>query len=78
MRMNISRFSPTAFDSLAGDPQAARRLADELEKAVLEEVGAAAIRRFGEVVAGLKALGHRLVQYGPQSVAGEHVRDYTK
>ena len=53
--MELSRFSPAAFESLAGDPHAARRLADELQAAVLAEVGAAAGERFLAVVVALNA-----------------------
>src|SRR5436190_1353042 len=75
--MDLTRFSPAAFESLAGDPHAARRLADELQAAVLSEVGAAAGERFLAVVAGLNALGHRLTVDGAQSDDDRDARDYT-
>jgi len=75
--MELSRFSPAAFESLASDPYAARRLADELQAAVLSEVGAAAGERFMTVVAALNALGHRLTAYCPRSDGEQDVRDYT-
>lgn len=75
--MDLSRFSPAAFESLAGDPHAARRLADELQAAVLAEVGAVAGERFLAAVAALNKLGHRLTLYGPQADDDRHVRDYT-
>jgi len=74
--MEFTRFSPEAFESLRGDADAARRLADELQVAVLAEVGAAAKERFRTIVATLNALGHRLAPYDEDP--GEvHVRDYT-
>jgi hypothetical protein len=57
MRMNLERFSLAAFESLTGDPDAVRHFADELQAAVLAEVGAAAAERFRAVVTLLNTLG---------------------
>lgn len=75
--MDLGRFSPAAFEAQAGDPRAARRLADELQAAVLKEVGDAACERLQAVVATLNTLGHRLTDYGPQTDGDRHARDYT-
>src|SRR5262245_44683965 len=75
--MEFTRFSPEAFEALRGDPQAARRLADELQDAVLAEIGGVAGQKFRAIVATLSSLGHRLTPYGEQSPGEQHVRDYT-
>lgn len=74
--MELSRFSPEAFEALRGGPHAARRLADELQGAVLAEIGAVARERFLTIVAALNAIGHRLTPYGEQFPGEQHVRDY--
>jgi hypothetical protein len=74
--MDLQRFSPAAFEELAGDPHAVRQLANELQDAVLAEIGTAASERFKNLVAVLNGLGHRLTPYEDRS-DGHHVRDYT-
>lgn len=75
--MNAEKFSPAAFEFHAGDPDAARRLADELEAAVLAEVGKAARARFREIVASLNAAGHHLTPYGLATDGAEEAKDYS-
>jgi hypothetical protein len=75
--VNAEEFSPAAFEALAGDKDAARKLADALETAVLAEVGAAARARFREIVAELNAVGHRLTPYGLPSSGREEAKDYS-
>jgi hypothetical protein len=75
--MNAAQFSPAAFEFHVGDPEAARQLADELEKAVLAEVGKAARARFRELVAALNAVGHHLTPYGLATDGSEEAKDYS-
>jgi len=75
--MNAEQFSPAAFDFLVGDPEAARALADQLEAAVLAEVGAAARARFREIVAALNAVGHKLTPHGLPTNGAEEAKDYS-
>lgn len=75
--MNAEQFSPAAFEFHAGDPEAARQLADELEAAVLAEVGKAARARFREIVASLNAVGHRLTPHGRQTDGTDEAKDYS-
>jgi hypothetical protein len=75
--MNAEQFSPASFEALADDPDAARRLSDELEVAVLREVGNAARQRFRELVAELNAVGHRLTPHGMPSEGSEEAKDYS-
>jgi len=75
--MNAEHFSPAAFELHLGDPDAARQLADELEAAVLAEVGKAARSRFRELVAALNAVGHRLTPHGVATDGAEEAKDYS-
>lgn len=75
--MNLDRFSPAAFDVLAGNPAAARELAAELEDAVAAEVEAAARDRFLAVAAALNQYGHRLTPHGRADPDEDEFRDYT-
>jgi hypothetical protein len=75
--MNAEHFSPAAFEFHRPDAEAAGRLADELEAAVLAEVGQAARARFREIVAELNAAGHRLTPYGMATDRGEEAKDYS-
>ncbi|MFO0824623.1 MAG: hypothetical protein U0792_16145 [Gemmataceae bacterium] len=75
--MNAEKFSPAAFEFHHGDAAAARRLADELEAAVLAEVGKAARARFREIVAELNAVGHHLTPYGVVTDGAEEAKDYS-
>jgi hypothetical protein len=75
--MNAEHFSPAAFEFHRPDAEAARRLADELEAAVLAEVGKAARARFRELVAELNAVGHKLTPYGLATDWGEEAKDYS-
>lgn len=75
--MNAEQFSPAAFEFHAGDPDAARRLSDALEEAVLREIGNAARQRFREIVASLNAVGHRLTPHGLPSDGSEEAKDYS-
>ncbi len=75
--MNAEKFSPAAFEFHAGDPDAARQLADQLEADVLLEVGKAARAKFREIVAALNAVGHHLTPYGLASAGAEEAKDYS-
>lgn len=75
--MNFELFSRAMFDSLAPDAEAARLLADELQDAVLAELGAMLQERFNSIVAELNARGHNLTPYGAQSDGELHSRDYS-
>ncbi len=75
--MDFAAFSPSVFEHLAGDADAARRLADALEDAVLAEVGAAARAKFREIVAELNAVGHHLMPHGSPTPGCEEAKDYT-
>lgn len=75
--MNVEKFSPSEFEFHAGDPEAARQLADALEAQVLAEVGKAARARFREIVAALNAVGHRLMPYGVATDGAEEAKDYS-
>ena len=75
--MDAERFSPAAFERHAGDPDAARQLAGELEAAVLAEVGQAAHARFREIVAALNAVGHHLTPHGKQTDGTDEAKDYS-
>ncbi len=65
------------FDSLAPDAEAARLMADELQAAVLAELGEVVRARFEAIVAELNTRGYNLTLYGPQSADNRHVRDYS-
>jgi hypothetical protein len=75
--MNAESFAPGAFEFHLGDPEAARGLADQLEAAVLAEVGRAARARFREIVAALNAAGHHLTPYGTATDGAEEAKDYS-
>lgn len=75
--MDLDRFSPAAFEVLAGNAAAARIIANDLQDAVTAEVEAAARERFAEVAAALNQYGHRLTSYGRSDPDEDEVRDYT-
>jgi hypothetical protein len=75
--MNLDRFSPAAFEVLAGSAAAARDLAAELQDAVAAEVEAAARDRFMAIAAALNQYGHRLAAHGRPDPDEDEFRDYT-
>jgi hypothetical protein len=56
--MDFSRYSLSAFEALASDADSVRRLADELESAILAEIAVTARERFGQIVSLLTRHGH--------------------
>ena len=60
--MQVDLFSPTAFEQL-DSPVFARALANKLQDAVLQELGAAVSTAFTKVIAELNATGHNLQAY---------------
>jgi hypothetical protein len=58
--MNFEKYSKSEFESLTADPAAARRLADQLQDEVLQEVHEAVYTAFLRVIDGLNAKGHDL------------------
>jgi hypothetical protein len=69
--MNFERYSKSEFESLTAHPAAARRLADQLQDDVVQEVHEAAYTAFLRVVDGLNAKGHdlRLEEISPGEIA---------
>ena len=58
--MNFEKYPKSKFESLASDPSAIRRLADELQDDVVQEIHEAVLTAFLRVVDGLNAEGHDL------------------
>ena len=58
--MNFEKYSKRQFDSLGLDTPAARKLADELQDDVTEEIHSAVLAAFQNVVERLNAQGHNL------------------
>jgi hypothetical protein len=61
--MNFEKYAKSKFESLASDPDATRRLADELQDYVVQEIHEAVFTAFLKVVDGLNAAGHDLKPY---------------
>jgi hypothetical protein len=61
--MNFEQYPKSKFESLASDPDATRRLADELQDDVVQEIHEAVFAAFLKVVDGLNAEGHDLRLY---------------
>ncbi len=61
--MNFEKYSKSEFESLTAHPAAARRLADQLQDDVLQEVHEAVYTAFLRVVDSLNAKGHDLRLY---------------
>ena len=61
--MNFEKYPKSKFESLASDPDATRRLADELQDDVVQEIHEAVFTAFLKVVDGLNAEGHDLRLY---------------
>jgi hypothetical protein len=68
------QFSLSAFEA-AGSPEAARRLSDELQDAVLRQLHEVIIARWQQILQQLTALGHELRPYREQVPGDLHVRD---
>ena len=68
--MNFHKYSKQQFESLGRDTPAARRLADELQADVNEQIHAAVLPAFIEIIEQLNATGHNLTVYDPM-VAGD-------
>jgi hypothetical protein len=62
--MNIEKNSKQQFESLGLNTPAARKLADELQIDVNDEIHDAVLSAFRKVVQCLNAQGHRLTPYG--------------
>jgi hypothetical protein len=56
------RFSATAFEALADDPERARALLGELDAAIANEMNRHVETALHEIAEGLRALGHNLIQ----------------
>jgi hypothetical protein len=61
--MNFEKYSKSEFESLSSDPAAIRRLADQLQDDVVQEVHEAVFIAFSKVVNGLNKEGHHLEPY---------------
>jgi len=61
--MNFEKYAKSKFESLASDPSNTRRLADELQDDVAQEIHEAVLNAFLRVVEGLNAEGHGLSLY---------------
>src|SRR5882724_1876740 len=61
--MNFEKYSKEQFESLGLNTAAARKLADELQDDVNEEIHAAVLPAFLDIVERLNALGHHLEMY---------------
>ena len=61
--MNFKKYSKAKFESIASDPFATRRLADELQDDVGQQIHEAVLTAFLRVVEGLNAEGHDLRLY---------------
>jgi len=73
--MNFERYSMQRFESCGLDTTAARRLADELQDEVAEEIHGAVLAAFTKVVEGLNGLGHNLTPYDEIRVGDISFRD---
>ena len=63
--MNFEKYSKQQFDSLGRNTPAARRLADELQADVNEQLHAAVLPAFLKIVDRLNSTGHKLTEYEP-------------
>lgn len=61
--MNFERYSKEQFESLGLNTLAARKLADELQLDVNEELQAAVLPAFLKIIERLNAQGHNLAAY---------------
>lgn len=76
--MDFEKYSKQQFESLGLDTPAARKLADELQDDVTEEIHAAVLATFRDVVERLNEQGHNLkpdgeIRAGDISFRDEHV-----
>ncbi len=61
--MNVAKYSKQQFESLGRNSPAARKLADELQVDVTDEIQAAVLPAFMNVIERLNAQGHNLTIY---------------
>jgi hypothetical protein len=73
--MNFEKYSKQQFDSLGRNTTGARRLADELQADVNEELHAAVLPAFLKIVDRLNATGHNLTPYEPIAAGDIAFRD---
>ena len=63
--MNLKKYSKEQFESRGRDSEAARQLADELQADVNEQIHAAVLPVFLDIVERLNSMGHQLTEYDP-------------
>lgn len=73
--MNFEKYSKQEFESRGLSTPAARKLADELESDVNEELHAALLPAFTNIIEGLNAQGHNLTIYDPINPGDVSFRD---